>query len=133
MFSSIAVGKNIRDFANGYDSSSCICSMGKKCAARRRHGVVATVSRALKPVMFIADEGPRDDPTYAQRVEQSPRGLANSIEPPEAKALLMRRDLEHRVRRCVADRFPRADVFRSKLVNDVSARCVHVAERAREP
>ncbi len=99
---------------------------------RRRHGVVVPVGGALEGLRRLADERPRDHPADVERVAESPRDLADLVEPVEAEVRLVRRDLEDRIGRRVADRLARSDVLLAELLDDRHARGVLVAEDARQ-
>ena len=99
---------------------------------RRRHGIIAAVSRARKPAIRVSDEGPRNDPADAQGIDEFARYCADSIETLQSEAFLVRSDLEDAVCRRVADGFARTHVLPAEFRDDFRSGGVFVAEDARQ-
>ena len=79
----------------------------EEIAVRRRHGEILATRRADEILRRSADERPRDHPADVEPIAEAAADPAEFIEPLEAEGLLVRGDLENRIGRGVADRFPR--------------------------
>ena len=103
----------------------------QEITVRRRHGEVLAMSRADEILRVRPDERPRDNPSDVQRIAKAARDAAKLVKPLEPERLLVRGDLEHRIRRCVADRLAGADMLFAKLLDDHGAGCVPIPENSR--
>ena len=101
---------------------------GVKHGRRRLKREVVPSCRALV-VWILADEGTRDDPADAVLAAHDGTRLAARLVKLLARHdILVRRELQHAVRRSVDDELPRLDMLASVVVDDLRARIRLVAD-----
>src|SRR5207248_2842891 len=93
-------------------------------------GEVAAMRGALELAYALANERPGDDSGDLQRLQQALGDGADRIEPFQTEMRLVHCDLEHRIRRGVADRLSGFDVLLAEPLDDLRAGGVAVAENA---
>src|SRR5579883_1633298 len=100
----MAMGENVADLADRDDVAPRFGGALEKIAGRRRDGEVLAPRRARKFAGAAAEKRARNDAADLERIAELSRDAAKIVEPIEAERLFMRGDLQHRIRRRVADR-----------------------------
>ena len=98
----------------------------------RRDRIIAAIAGAAEIVRRAPRERPGDDAADLITIHQLAGDGAHLVEAREPERRLVRGDLKHAVGRGVADRLSGADVRLAELADDVGARCVAIAENARQ-
>src|SRR5690606_17287999 len=96
--------ENIRNLPDRENTASRVLGAIEQSRLGRRDREVAPVGGALETGRILAHEGARDHTTYSKAFSVLKNGLTKLIEPFKAEILLVRGDLEHRIRRGVEDR-----------------------------
>ena len=123
---------DVGNLADGEDLAAFSLEPIQKGRFWRRDCEVAAIAGALEGIAGFAGEGARDDAADHHGRGELEGDLADLVEALEAKMLFARGDLEDAVDRGVADRFAGADQLLAELLNDGDARCMLVAENARQ-
>ncbi len=123
---------DIADLADCQDLAVPLDKAVKKRRLRRQNRKVAPVARSSKCRRTLPDEGACDDAADIQRIEDLADDLAQRNQPLQPEMHLVRRNLEDRVRRRVADRLARADMLFAKTGDDVRAGRMTISKDARE-
>jgi hypothetical protein len=134
--SEAAAGEDVADLADADGHDPRLGEMVEHRPLRWGHreilAVVGSFERARLP-----DERPRDDAADPVGVAQPPRRGADRVQLGNRDHVLVRGDLEDRIRRRVQDHVARVDVLGPELLDDLGATCRNVPEhsppgRARE-
>src|SRR5436305_9896425 len=127
------MGEDVGDLADGRHVASVRGGAIEQGRGWRGDRIVAAVCGAPVVGRRRAHKWPGDDAPNEQRIDQLARNLAYLIEPIETEYLLVRRNLEHAISRCVTDRPLAADVFGTQLLDDLRSAGVAIAQNARQP
>jgi hypothetical protein len=88
------------------------------------------MARSLEVRGARADERSRDNSTDACLIQKIASDFADFVQPLQTEVLLMCGDLEHAIRRGVANRFAGTHMFFAELTNDFSPGSMLIAEDA---
>jgi hypothetical protein len=104
----VTMGEDVADLADRDDRAARARCPLQEVAVRRRNREILAMRGANEVLGASADEWPRYDPPYLQRIAETARDPAEIIEPFEPESFLVRGDLKDRVGRGVADRLERS-------------------------
>src|SRR5208282_2917677 len=129
----VAVGEYVADLADRHDCAARGRGALQKVAVGRRNGKILAVGGADELLRRRSDKGARDDAADVERIAEAARNAAETVKPFEPEGVLVRGDLQHGVRRGVADGLQRAEVLLAELLDDDRARGVTIAQNAGKP
>src|SRR4051812_32837206 len=122
------MSKNIVNLSNRDDIAALGRGDIQNGRLRRRYRKIAPVRGSPEILAPHTNEGPGDYTTDIEGIDQPAGDRADLVKPLQPKTLLMRGDLEHAIRRAVADRLSGLQVLLAELLDDLGSGGMPVAQ-----